>query len=434
MSGVFTKLICFIIMYITGLLVLRKMIGKTLNISKSTYLYMLLLGIVTVALHKVQYTSLYTIIIFLLNIVVYKNIFKLTLSEATISVGIFMAMLIPADMIINTIFRIFWTQEQIRSNPVIFISANLFIGILNVVILEIKIIHKTIYKFYINYSKKKVLTDIIFLILLVIGLTQTAYNYATAPEIDGNYIVNMVIVIIFTILTLLFFQNKNNYKTLSDEYDNLFNYIQNFEDWIEKEQLNRHEYKNQLAVLRTFTKDKKVKNKIDEILQDNINIKDEVVNKLKDLPKGGLKGLMYYKAAIAQKQKINLSVDVSLNSDSHLNKLKENQIKVICKLIGIYFDNAIEAAKETKKKYVILEIYELSDTIKLVFSNTFKKSNDISNMNEKGVTTKGEGHGNGLYYANNILSKNKWLTSKQEIIDGYYIQTLSIKKLDIETI
>ena len=30
----------------------------------------------------------------------------------------------------------------------------------------------------------------------------------------------------------------------------------------------------------------------------------------------------------------------------------------------------------------------------------------------------------------NILSKNKWLDSKQEVIDDYYIQTLSIKKLD----
>ena len=37
----------------------------------------------------------------------------------------------------------------------------------------------------------------------------------------------------------------------------LFSYVyKHFEDWIEKEQLNRHEYKNQLAVLRCLTKGK----------------------------------------------------------------------------------------------------------------------------------------------------------------------------------
>ena len=432
MLEVFTKFICFIIMYTTGYLVIKRIVGNSPKLSKWTYLYILLLAVVSIFLHTVQYTSIYTIIIFLLNIVVYKRIFKITLAQSTIASGIFMAVLITSDMMITTLLRVFFTQDQIRSNNVIFIISNLLIGTLSVLLLKIKIIYKILYKFYSNFSNKKVLTDIIFLMLLVIGLTQLAYNYATAPGLDENYIVNIIIVIIFTILTLLFLQNKNNYKTLSDEYDSLFSYVQNFEEWIEKEQLNRHEYKNQLAVLRTLAKEKKVKTKIDEILEDNINIKDEVVNKLKDLPKGGLKGLMYYKAAIAQKQKIKLAVDVSLKNNTILKKLSENQVRIICKLIGIYFDNAIEAAIETKKKYVILEIYELSDKVNIVFSNTFKTSNDIKKRNEKGTTTKGEGHGNGLYFANNILSKNKWLDSKQEIIDGYYIQTLSIKKLDIK--
>ena len=57
-------------------------------------------------------------------------------------------------------------------------------------------------------------------------------------------------------------------------------------------------------------------------------------------------------------------------------------------------------------------------------------SDNFFNRNKKGISTKGEGRGNGLYYASNILSKNKWLESKQEVIDEYYIQTLSIKKLD----
>ena len=141
-----------------------------------------------------------------------------------------------------------------------------------------------------------------------------------------------------------------------------------------------------------------------------------------------MKGLIYYKVAIAQKKKIKLIVDISLKSKSYLQKLSESQIKDICKLIGIYFDNAIEAAEKTKEKYVLLEIYDLSDKVNIVISNTFKESDNLGNKHEKGITSKGEGHGYGLYFANKIVSKNKMIESNQEVVEKYYIQTLSIKK------
>lgn len=71
-----------------------------------------------------------------------------------------------------------------------------------------------------------------------------------------------------------------------------------------------------------------------------------------------MKGLIYYKTAIAQNNKIHVSADISLKKNNLLKKLPDNKIKILCRLIGIYFDNAIEAAKETKKKTVTIEIYE----------------------------------------------------------------------------
>lgn len=430
MLEVFTKFIWFIIMYATGYFVIKKIVGTAPKLSKSAYLYISLLAVASIFLYQVQYTIIYTITIFLLNIVVYKKIFKIDFSQSIIATSIFMVALVPADLVINVIFRNFWTLEQIRKDPIVSILANLLISTISIFLLEIPFIYKLLKKFYDNISKKKMITEIIFFLLLIVGFCYVAYNCAIYNITDKLYATNFIIIIIFTIITIIFIQSKNNYKTLSDEYDSLFSYVQNFEDWIEKEQLNRHEYKNQLAVLRMLSKEKKVKSKIDEILEDNINIEGEVVSKLKELPKGGLKGLMYYKVAIAQKKKIKIVVDVSLKNKSYLKKLTEPQIRELCKLIGIYFDNAIEAAVETKKKYILLEVYELSDKVNIVISNTFKMSDNFNKRNEKGITTKGAGHGNGLYFASNILSKNKWLESKQETIDGYYIQTLSIKKLD----
>lgn len=424
-----SKFICFLIMYAIGYLIIKKIVATSPKINKSTYLYIALLGVVTVFLSQEDYALLYTIIIFLLNIAVYKNVFKIDLSQAIISVCILMALLTLTDILLGPILRLMFTMEEIKTGLFASAFSNTMIGALSYIIISIKFINKKVVNFYQNIRNKKFGINMIYLIVLIIGLFYIMYKFASNP-IDKTYISNMVILVSFSVITYIYIDSKNDYKVLSDEYDSLFNYVQNFEEWIEKEQLNRHEYKNQLAVLRTVAKDKKVKSKIDEILDDNINIEDEVVNKLKDLHKGGLKGLMYYKAAIAKKKKINLVVDVSLKAKTKFKNLSEEQIKTICKLIGIYFDNAIEASVETRSKYLLLEIYELSDKINIVISNSFVMSDNFTERNKKGISTKGIGRGNGLYYASNILSKNKWLESKQEVIDDYYIQTLSIKKLD----
>ena len=429
MLQVLTKFICFLIMYTAGCFVIRNFTDNYPKIKMNTNLCIALLAIVTIFLSKEEYATTYTIVIFLLNIVVYKNRFKLDISQATIAVSILMLLIIISDIAITPVLRLFFTQNQIKNDFVVAIIANMTIALSSIGIINIPTIKNKLKLFYNNINSKKKLGSLAFLIILIVGICNLVYRFASNP-IDKTYIHNFVILISFLVIAYIFIENQNNYKMLSSKYDSLFNYVQNFEDWIEKEQLNRHEYKNKLAVIRTITKDKKVINKIDEILEDSINIEDEIVSQLKDLPKGGLKGLLYYKVAIAQKKRIKLIVDVSIKNKSYLQKLNENQIRDICILIGIYFDNAIEAAENTKEKYVLLEIYELSDKINIVISNTFKEEDNLDNRNEKGITSKGEGHGYGLYFANKIVTKNKWIESNQEVVEKYYIQTLSIKKLD----
>ena len=89
---------------------------------------------------------------------------------------------------------------------------------------------------------------------------------------------------------------------------------------------------------------------------------------------------------------------------------------------------ADDSAKDTKKKIVSLEIYEYDNIIDIVISNTFNQKYNISNRNKKGFSTKGQGRGNGLYFASKLLSKNKWIIDSQEIYKDFYIQKLSITK------
>lgn len=429
MLEVFVKIFCGIILAITGMYIIKEITGLKSDRNKlSQVLLILTLSCCSVALHQIEYTGLSTIVIFFLDIIIYKQIFKLSIEESIISCGILMIIVFFADIVSSLIFMSHFSVKDIRTNLCIFLASNITVSIIAFMLIKIKIVKKQLNKFYYSILQKTSITNIIFFTLLIIGFSHLLYNIGISTFFNKEYVLNFLVMIIFIIISYIFIENQNKYKKLEEDYDTLFSYIQNFEDWIEKEQLNRHEYKNQLAVLRCLTKEKKVKDKIDEILEDNINIEGQAVTQLKSLPKGGIKGLMYYKAAIAQKKKLNLTADVSIETNGILTKLKEKEIRVLCKLIGIYFDNAIEAAQESRKKIISIEIYELTDKVSIVFSNTFKKHKNMKDRNKKGVSSKGEGRGNGLYFASKLIKENDWIESRQNIIDNYYIQELYIKR------
>lgn len=407
-------------------------INKIINlrfqkISITKGLILLLQIIIICILYPIHYSGLYSISIFFLYVISYKIIFNLKKEEALISCGLMMIILFLSDLIISLLFMSQLPISIIRTNPILVVVTNLCVSVLSVIIISQRKIVNMLHSFYYNIQKRKLISNVLFFVLLVIYFSYLLNNIGISEFFNKEYIINTTVFIIFIIITFIFVRSRNEYNQLSSEYDSLFSYVQNFEDWIDKEQLNRHEYKNQLAVIRCLTKEKKVKAKIDEILEDNINIEDQAVTNFKNLPKGGIKGLMYYKAAIAQKHRLHLTTDVNINTNGILSKLSEENIRKLCKLIGIYFDNAIEAAEESKKKNIMIEVYELKNKVSIVFSNTFKKNKNMKDRNKKGVSSKGEGRGNGLYFAEKIIKENTWLEQKQEIIDNYYIQQIIIK-------
>lgn len=429
MLEVWTKLLGSLVMPICGFYIIKKITKndvKFFNIK--TLIGILILYVATIILRNKEYAGISTIAIFALQIIIYREIFNIKIEESLIACGILMFVTFIGDILSVIIIQKFVDFEKMRSSGPIYLLANLMVSMFAIGMIKIKLLQRPLQNFYNTLSKKRSISNMAFIILLIIGLSSIAQNISRASNQNTTYFVNIIIMLIFFVLATLFIKSKNSYDRLNSEYESMFSYVQNFEDWIEKEQLNRHEYKNQLAVLRCLTSEKKVKDKIDEILEDSINVEGEVVHQLKTLPKGGIKGLMYYKSAIAQKNKIDLTVNISLEVHSILSKLSEKEAKVLCHLIGIYFDNAIEAAKETRKKKVLIEIYEIKDHVTFVFSNTFKKAKNFDDRNKKGVSTKGEGHGNGLYYASKLIGQNPWISQKQEVIDKYYIQQIIVTR------
>lgn len=429
MSVPITKFICSALMAVVGLIVVKNISGsKEKLLSIKSIALMICLIIVPAFMYTTEYTYLYTIIIYLITIVTYKYVLDISFSKAVIACGIVFLSLFALDLIASITLAFFLSIDQARNTWYINIITNIIFSITLILIYNRDKIKNKLIVFIEKLSNKRQINLIIFLLLAVIAMSTLLYLLGNNYKLNAVFTTNFLIFLIFFLLVIILVGEKNSYVKLSDDYENLFNYVKIFEDWIEDEQLIRHEYKNQLAVLRCLTKEKKVKNKIDEIISDTINIDNHMINQLKNLPSGGLKGLLYYKIAVARNNGINIEVDVSQDASPVLNALGKDELKTISKLIGIYCDNAIEAAKETKKKIVLIEIYEINDVANIVISNTCKENKVLVNRYDKGVSTKGKGRGNGLYFAKKMLTKNTWIEESQEIIDGYYIETLKITK------
>lgn len=429
MSVLITKFICSAIMAVVGLIVVKNISGsKEKLLSIKSIVLMICLIIVPAVMHTTEYTNLYTIIIYLITIVTYKYILDISFPKAIISCGALFLILFLLDFISSIFFAMFISVDQMRNTWYINLGINIIYSIVLMIIFKNKRICTHFIVFIEKLSQKRQINIVIFLLLAVIAMSTLLYLLGNNYELNAVFTTNFLIFLIFFLLVIILVGEKNSYVKLSDDYESLFHYVKIFEDWIEDEQLIRHEYKNQLAVLRCLTKEKKVKNKIDEIIADTINIDNHMINQLRNLPNGGLKGLLYYKIAVARNNGINIEVDVSQDASPVLNHLNQDELKTISKLIGIYCDNAIEAAKETKKKIVLIEIYEINDIANIVISNTCKEDKVLVNRHDKGVSTKGKGRGNGLYFAKKMLSKNTWIEESQEIIAGYYIETLKITK------
>ena len=152
------------------------------------------------------------------------------------------------------------------------------------------------------------------------------------------------------------------------------------------------------------------------------------LTELKYVPSQELKGFMNYKILEMINEKIDVEINVSreIKKSAFKNyspKDKEN----LYSIIGIYLDNAREAASESKEKSVSIQMYVEDNNIKLVIANTFKGEIDLEKIEEYGYSSKkGMNRGNGLHIVNEIISRNNLFEKETGILDNYFYQELTI--------
>ena len=177
MSEVCAKMIVSTIMPIYSFFIARKIIKSDVKIYNiKSIIGILTIYILTVALYKIQYTSMSTVAIFALQVIVYKEIFNIKIEESLIACGMLMALIIFCDAISSIILRNMYTFEEIRREWYLGLTGNILVAIFSLIIIGIKFVCKQFQLFYDSISKKKSVSNILFIILLIVGLSTIVQN------------------------------------------------------------------------------------------------------------------------------------------------------------------------------------------------------------------------------------------------------------------
>lgn len=409
---------------IGSILIINSLAGKKI---KKNLSYNAIIILIYTLLNCAIFTDSHNLFQIILSILVMtlcvKYIHDFSIISSLICSIFSIALLLFPKTIIYLIYMSIFGQ---MNNNTILIIINIITIIISYLISKNRYI-KNIIKPLIKRFKDKTITGELSLIILIISII-SFFNYQLFSNryIDTCNICFLLFIFMLIVFSLIYIWNKNRYKELKESYDNLFEYACIYEEELEKDKLLRHEYKNQLAVIKGLSKNKKVINHIDQLLE---NSKDDGISikGLSNIPKGGLRGLFYYKISAIRKKNVDFVIDISKSVKIPLSQLKIEDVKTLTYILGIVCDNAIEECIKNKESNISIEIYKLGKEIKFIISNTIIDKINIGKIGEKGYSTKGKKHGNGLYLVNKLLKSNKYISLHTKVINNYFVQEIKIK-------
>lgn len=388
------------------------------------------ISIITFLSAQITYNAESILFKITLCIMVFQLIYNKSIYKTIITIFMSILLLSAADITATFIFINFISVEEMRGIWYWILICNTVVYVLNLILINIPIIKIKLKNFIKDLNEEGKLPTIFIIVLSVIVIIYILYNISINYELSDKYIINVVIAVTYFVIIIIFLREKSEYNRLMKQYDTLFEYFKELEDSIDDISLTNHEYKNQLSILKNYIKNNNKKEAIkyiNDIIKE-ANIEDKtLISELKYIPKGGIKGLLYYKIITAKNKNITMVLDVNKQVTKKLEKLSYEENKIISKILGVYIDNCIEAMPEIENKIINIEIYNMQNKINIVISNPFSKEKlDINKISKKGYTTKGKGHGKGLYLVNKIINRSKKLNSETTVINNYFIQKLII--------
>lgn len=350
-----------------------------------------------------------------------KYVFDIKFDKALIYSVVSLAYLFIGELLTGILFSIL----PVDYNYVFYNIIGKTIGSIIVFLFTIPVMHIRPIKTFVNNLSVKY-ENLSVLIFLVIGVGSFWYMNSHAINDSFEFLINLFVLFLFFLMAILYFKENMKSKEMSDKYNELLSTVDTFEKELITKRKIIHDFKNQLIVINGYADNpEKLKAYLSEIIKDQRNIPNsKLLLNVEKLP-SGLKGLIYYKFSNLDSN-INVSIDIK-NSLKKYESISPKLNKDCLKILGVFIDNAIEAEKNEKEKYINLEFIKQKEQIIITVRNTCTSRVNIKDLTKNGFTTKGKNHGYGLSLVSDIVRKDDSLDIKFECDDDIFSATLVIR-------
>ena len=303
-----------------------------------------------------------------------------------------------------------------------------------------RLLHLVIRKIHTGLSKQLLLliaTNLatclfIFLFNIVIG----EYIGYSRNIITFNCILFACYFIISTVLIVNIIKAhmaKVDIEMRQDSYNRLQEYTNQIENMYSSLRSFKHDYSNIMLSMSGYIEANDMEGLRDyfdkEILPLSKNITKNTahINQLINIKTTELKSIISSKLLYA----IELNINVSIEVTDEVTSIPMDTLD-LCRVIGIFLDNAIEATLETDRPTIRFALINLDTEYIFIISNTFlEKGIPYATLSKPNVSTKGVNRGIGLYNAHEIIAKYNHVFLDTEIKNKSFVQRLQISKSHI---
>ena len=428
LSGI---LMTFINIYIWKNLINKKIIIK----NKITIIILIIMPIIIALnyVYMVNYLKIITITIIFTFIC--KYLFKIKIQESILLVVISQLIIAVSEFIFVLIFLNCFKMDDylIFKNYVGTLLPNLLICIIAFFLTKLGLAKK-LYNFLIKITKEfKKYDFIIFILIIMITINLIEVNIYYKVNLKILLIINIFLMLLYTFIIFKMTSTRNKYLTISDKYNNSKNSLLEYQSLINKYKIDNHENKNQLLIIKSKidSKNKEAIDYIDNALNIRIKANEKLLNKAKIIPESDLRTLIESKIINMETKQIknNIHVDKKIETIDFI-EMNKSLMEDICKIIGVYLDNAIEAVENLTQKKIGIDLYKINNEIWISVVNNFKGEVDLEQIDNPEYTTKKDGHGFGLALVKQIIENNKYISKETYIDSEIFKQILKIKNVE----
>lgn len=247
----------------------------------------------------------------------------------------------------------------------------------------------------------------IFLTLSILGIL-FVFNFSYGESIGYGYgaiafngCLFLAAFIAITILLRTLYQairRQEENNSMAEQYENLQTYTRKLEE------LKSYFYQEILPVSRSFSEN------------------NSRLSSLSHIENPELKGLLSSK--LIRAMELGLHVELEISEPVSDFSVRPVDLALV---MGIFFDNAIEAAENTEEKLIRFGVISSPDSLRILLQNSAKMLEcPVSRLTEWGVSSKGKHRGIGLYNARRILDAYPQVQWDFQYENSRFIQSLTI--------